>query len=168
MGTLYIAYNGAMPTTAAMPKVATGTAIKTMLQLAPLTTAPIVKLKRWGVSFDGSAAATPIQCELIETDVAATVTAHVASGIMPYDNPNAVAASNFFTLTTTGTGYSASIEGTPAASRLADYQNIAPTNQFIYDWVLGGEFGVTPGRFVRVRVTAGTSVGMTTYILFEI
>ena len=165
---LYVVFNGAMPTTAPIPKVTTGTATKTMQQLAPKGSggAPNMYIVRWGISFDGSAAATPIVCELIETDVAATVTAAVAADIMAYNDYNAVAASNFLTLSTTGTGYTATAEGTTTATRIADLQNIAPTNQFIYDWVLGNEFAATPGKFIRIRVTAATAVNATTYIVF--
>ena len=69
----YRIYNGPMPTTAAQAAVTTGTAIKTMLQLKPFNQCKIVA---WGISFDGSAAATPIKVELLETGtVFATVTA---------------------------------------------------------------------------------------------
>lgn len=164
----YILFNGPAPTTAAIPKVTTGTAIKTMLQLAPLSTMPPIKMVRWGISFDGIAAATPIQCELLETDVAATVTAHVAAGIMSYSDYSTIAASNFLTLSTAGTGYTASAEGSITATRVADEQLIAPTNQFIYDWSLGSEFQVTPGRFMRIRVTAPAAVNALCYMVFRI
>lgn len=165
---LYVVYNGAMPTTAPIPKVASGTTTKTMLQLAPKGSsgAPNMYAVRWGISFDGSAAATPVQCELIETNVAATVTASATADVMPYNDYNAVAASNFLTLSTTGTGYTSTSEGSITTTRVADYQNIAPTNQYIYDWVLGNEFALTPGNFLRVRVTAATTVNLTTYIVF--
>jgi hypothetical protein len=71
---LYLIGNGAMQTTAAFVAVTTGTAIKTMLQVKPGATT-VLKIIEWGISFDGSAAATPGKVELIETDVAATVTA---------------------------------------------------------------------------------------------
>lgn len=165
---LYVVYNGAMPTTAAIPTVTTGTSIKTMLQLAPKGSngAPNMYAVRWGISFTGSAAATPVQCELIETDVAATVTASAAADIMPYNDYNAIGASNFLTLSTTGTGYTSTSEGSTTATRVADYQNVAPTNQFIYDWVLGNEFALTPGKFLRIRCTTSTAVTATCYIVF--
>ena len=53
---LYLLQNGAVGTTAAPVAVTTGTAIKTMLQIKPFNTCKIVE---WGISFDGSAAATP-------------------------------------------------------------------------------------------------------------
>src|SRR5690349_17064277 len=86
MGQRYLVGNSAMPTTAAPVKQPTGSAIRTMLQLATSSGNPI-KVEEWGVSFDGITAATPIQCELIDTaTVAATMsTAHVASGVMQQD-----------------------------------------------------------------------------------
>jgi len=164
MATLYFAANGAMPTTAALNKITTGTAIKTMLQIAPSATRPL-KVVEWGISFDGSAAATPIQCELIQTDVAATVTAHVAAGVQPYDDPNAPAST--VTLGTSATGYTASAEGTITTTRYGDLQLIAPTNQYVKQWPLGREFQVPVSKFLRVRVTAGTAVNAYCYVIWE-
>jgi hypothetical protein len=164
---LYQIYNGASPTTAALAPVTTGTAIKTMLQVKPGTQNK-AKVVEWGISFDGSAAATPIKCELIETDVAATVTAHVAAGIVLLGDPNDVdpTTSNII-LTTTGTGYTATVEGTTAASRLFDYQLVAPTNQYIKQFPLGREPMVNVSKFLRVRVTAGAAVNALCYVTLE-
>lgn len=161
-------WNGAMPTTAALAPVSTGTAIKTLLQIK-LGTQNKAKIVEWGISFDGSAAATPIKCELIETDVAATVTAHVASGIVLLGDPNDVdpTTSNII-LTTTGTGYTASAEGTTAASRLFDYQLVAPTNQYLKQFPLGREPLANVSKFLRVRVTAGAAVNALCYVTLEI
>lgn len=81
---LYLITNGAMPTTAAFAGVATGTSIKTLLQVKPFNLARVVE---WGISFDGFAAALPGKVELIETDVAATVTASVDADITKF-GPN--------------------------------------------------------------------------------
>ncbi len=59
MAMTYACWNGPMPTTAALAKVATGATIKTMLQLVPAQTIRVVE---WGASFDASAAATPVEC----------------------------------------------------------------------------------------------------------
>jgi hypothetical protein len=164
MATLYWAVNGAMPTTAALSPVTTGTAIKTMLQVASSSTRPL-KLVEWGISFDGSAAATPIKCELIQTDVAATVTAHVAAGVQPYDDPNAPAST--VTLGTSATGYTATAEGTITATRYADIQLVAPTGQWVKQWPLGREFQLPVSKFLRVRVTAGAAVNAYCYVIWE-
>ena len=164
MATLYWAANGAAPTTAALVAVTTGTAIKTLLQVAPSTTRPI-KVVEWGISFDGSSAATPIKCELIQTDVAATVTAHVAAGVQPYDDPNGPAST--VTLSTTATGYTATAEGTITATRYGDLQFIAPTGQYVKQYPLGREWQVPVSKFLRIRVTAGAAVNAYCYVVFE-
>ena len=51
-----------------LPKVATGTGLKTMLQVKPGTVHQLL-IVEWGISFDASAAAVPIQCELINIDL---------------------------------------------------------------------------------------------------
>src|SRR5512144_1340748 len=87
----YKTWNGPMPTTAAQVKVTTGTAIKTMLQIATPATRQF-QIISWGYSLDAAPATTGTGVvELLQTDVAATVTAHVASGVQPLD-PNAPAS----------------------------------------------------------------------------
>ena len=163
---LYKIYNGAMPTTAAPSSVTTGTSLKTMLQVKPGST-QTMRVKEWGISFDGSAAATPIKCELIEVDVAATVTAAVANDIVKYDG-DAIAAgdptTNIFSVGTSATGYTSTSEGSVTASRLLDLQLISPTNQYVYQFVLGDEPMIQAGKFLRIRVTAGAAVNAYCYV----
>src|SRR4051812_34538339 len=110
MADTYLMLNGTAPGAAAAVAVTTGTAIKTMLQLAtPATRA--IRIVQWSISFDGSAAATPIKVELVEPSGAATVTAAIAADISKFSDPNAPAS--LLTLGTTATGYTASGEGTP-------------------------------------------------------
>jgi hypothetical protein len=113
MAKQYWTSNTAMPTTAAPVPVTTGTAIKTLLQIATPATEDMVVVA-WGITFDGTAAAAPIKCELVQTDVAATVTAHVAAGIINWSNPNDPAS--LVTLGTAATGFTASAEGTTTAT----------------------------------------------------
>ena len=61
---LYSVYNGPMVTTAAPVKVTTSTSIKTLLQVATASTLSLEVIE-WGISFDGSAAATPGVVELV-------------------------------------------------------------------------------------------------------
>ncbi len=123
MADSYLVLNGARPTTAAPVAVTTGVAIKTLLQVSTPATRPI-RIIEWGISFDGSAAATPIKVELIETDVAATVTAYVAADVTKYSDPNAPAS--LVTLGVANSGYTATAEGTITAVRVFDVQFIAP------------------------------------------
>jgi hypothetical protein len=160
----YVAYNGAAPTTAALTSVTTGTAIKTLLQIATPATCEL-RISEWGISFDGSAAATPIKVELVDTNVAATVTAHVAAGLMSLNDTNTVASR--MTLGTTATGYTATVEGTTTAARLLDYQQVSPTGLYVKQWPLGLEPEVAVSRFLRVRVTAAAAVNAVCYVVWS-
>jgi hypothetical protein len=163
MPDLYWAANGPMPTTAAFASVTTGTTIKTMLQIATPATR-IIRVIAWSISFDGSSAAVPIVCELLQTDVAATVTAHSAPGVQPYNDPNAPAS--LVTLGTTATGYTATAEGTITATRHFDLQYVAPTNQYAYQYPLDTEPQVPTSKFLRVRVTAPVAVNCYCWVLW--
>lgn len=165
---LFQVYNGAMQTTAAPTKVTTGTAIKTMMQVKGLV---LLKIVEWGWSFDGSAAATPGTIELVETgSVAATVTANVAADITQLDAEallltQSQITSNYISVGTGATGFTASAEGTITASRnLAGPQLGAPTNQFIQQFPLGQEPIIQIGNIARIRVTFGTAVNMLCYL----
>lgn len=167
---LYQIWNGPSPTTAAQVPVTTGTAIKTLLQVEPSATAGLI-IVEWGVSFDGSAAATPIKVELIETDVAATVTAHVAAGIVKLDAAALMGGdptTNLIQVGTANTGYTASAEGTITASRMFDAQLVAPTNQYLKQFPLGREPFVQISKFARIRVTAGAAVNAYAYMTVQI
>ena len=167
---LYTIWNGPSPTTAAQVPVTTGTAIKTLLQVLASATKP-AKIVEWGISFDGSAAATPIKVELIETDVAATVTAHVDAGIVKTD-AEALAGgdptTNLFPVGTSSTGYTASAEGTITASRVFDAQLVAPTNQYVKQFPLGREPVIAISKWGRIRVTAGAAVNALCYVVVEV
>lgn len=164
---LYFFANGPAPTTAAQAVVTTGTAIKTMLQVKGVT-AVTFKVIEWGISFDGSAAATPIKCELLETGtVFATVTAAVAADL-PCLDPNGPTSTTFFTVGTTATGYTSSAEGTITASRMFDAQLVAPTNQYVKQFPLGREPIVNAVSALRIRVTAGAAVNAYCYVVLEV
>lgn len=160
---LYRAHNGAAVTTAAFVPITTGAAIKTLMQISPPSTLSL-KIKEWGISFDGSAAATPIKCELIETDVAATVTAYGAGDIVKLSDPGDVASA--ITLGTANSGFTASAEGTITATRMLDSQLVAPTNQYVKQFPLGEEPVVQASKFLRVRVTAGAAVNAVAYVVW--
>lgn len=166
---LYKVFNGPAPTTASQVAVTTGTAIKTLLQVKPGAT-QILKVREWGISFDGSAAATPGIIELCVTDVAATVTAHVAAGIHKYDSEALAAGdptTNIIAVGTTSTGYTASAEGTITTVRQGDVQQIAPTNQLIYQFPLGVAFVIQAGEFMRIRVKFAAAINAICYVLVE-
>lgn len=166
----YKIFNGAMPTTASFVSVTTGTAVKTMLQVKPSATLAM-KIKAWGISFDGSAAATPIKVALIETDVAATVTASVANDIAKYDAlalAGGDPTTDLIQVGTTSTGYTATAEGSITAVRVFDAQLIAPTSQYVYEYSLGSEPIVQIAKFARIRLTAGAAVNAVCWMLVEV
>lgn len=172
MALQYAVWNGAMPTTAPLPKVATGTSTKTMLQLVPAVQITPIE---WGVSFDGSAAAAPGYCELIDTvAIAATVTAFAAADVTQYSDPGSTAANTSgssgipLNLGTALSGYTSTSEGTIVATRLGDHQLVAPTNQFLKQWPLSREFKVPAGHCLRIRMTFAATVNALCYIVFEI
>src|SRR5882762_4400079 len=111
----YKCWNGPMPTAAAQQQVTTGTAIKTMLQIATPSTR-MIQVISWGFSVDDPPGADA-EFELLETDVAATVTAHIAAGVQQV---YAGAPASLMTLGVSATGYTASAEGTVAAARVFD------------------------------------------------
>src|SRR5579859_5178676 len=159
---LYFAANGASPTTASQVAVATGTAIKTLLQIATPSTTGIV-IVEWGLSFDGSSAVTPGIVELIQTDVAATSGTSLTPSI--WGDPNAPPS-----LCVGGTGatcFLPSAEGTITATRMFDVQQVAPTNQYVKQFPLGREAEVPVSKFLRIRVKFGTTVNVIAYLIWE-
>lgn len=168
---LYLIPNGPMPTTASQATVTTGTSLKTMLQVKASATNPI-KIVEWGVSFDGSAAATPIKVELLETDVAATVTASALADITKFDGlalaNTGDQTTNLIPVGTTSTGYTSSGEGSITAVRMFDVQLIAPTNQYIKQYPLGREPVIAISKFGRIRLLAGAAVNCYCYMIVEV
>jgi hypothetical protein len=153
------AWNGPMPTTAAQAAVTTGTAIKTMLQLATPSTR-MIKLISWGFSCDDPPGADAV-FELLQTDVAATVTAHVASGVQPLD---AGSPPSLLTLGVAATGYTGTAEGSITATRVFDAISMssvsaeaAPFLVYSYQW-MPDEAPIIPiSKFLRVRATTPTT-----------
>ncbi|MFC4609718.1 hypothetical protein ACFO9E_18135 [Streptomyces maoxianensis] len=159
----YMIRNAAMATTAAQAAVSTGTAIKTMLQVATPATV-MARVLAWGFSTSEDEAGI---VELLQTDVAATVTAHVASGVQPLD-PGVPAA--LFTLGTSATGYTASAEGAITATRTFDVVAMnASSNGLTYSYqFMPDEQPVIPiSKFLRVRATFSTAINLRCWVLME-
>lgn len=164
MANLYIAYNGASPTTAGQVKMAATAAINTLLQIATPSTENL-KIVEWGISFDGSAAAVPVLCELLQTDVAATGGTSLTPTVYSPDNapPSLCIGGTGATMFNDG----AITEGTITAVRMFDAQLVAPTNQYIKQFPLGREPVVPISKFLRIRTTAPAAVNAICYILWE-
>ena len=165
---LLLIQNGAMPTTAAPVKVTTGTSIKTMLQVK-LASGVTGKVVEWGISFDGSAAATPIECELLETGtVFGTVTASVANDITRLNPLEQDPTTAYVVVGTSATGYTCTSEGSITASREFDFQLVAPTNQYVKQFPLGREPILNAASALRIRVTAVAAVNCYCYVIIEV
>lgn len=162
----YRAYNAAMATTAATATVTTGTAIKTMLQIATPSTRQLMILG-WGYSVEEPPGADSI-FELLQTDVAATVTAHSASGVQPLD---ASLPASLMTLGTSATGFTGTAEGSITATRTFDEVTMssvsaeaAPFMKYEKRWEFDNPI-VPVSKFLRVRVTTpSTAVDMRCWI----
>lgn len=164
----YRIWNGPSPTTAALVAVTTGTAIKTMLQLASPSTRQLTVVG-WGFTCDDPPGADAV-FELIETDVAATVTAHVAAGVVKLLSG---IPDSLLTLGTSATGYTASAEGTPTASRVFDVKEVPLTAgatdlTYYHEFMPDARPIVAVSKFLRVRATFATSASnMVCYVIWD-
>ena len=126
-----------------------------MLQVRPLVPLRIVE---WGISFNAAALATPIVVELVETGtIFATVVALVEADIQKVNDPGALAAT-MMTLSTTGTGYTASAEGTIVATRNLDATMfISGLSRTVYQTVSAGDGAGVPGgqQYAASRACSG-------------
>lgn len=164
----YTTWNGPAPTTAALASVTTGTAIKTMLQLATPSTRQI-QILEWGFSLDDPPGADGV-VELIDTNVAATVTAHVASGVVNLD-PNG--AASLLSLGTSATGYTATAEGAITATRPLDAVSLSSVSgesglSYVRTFMPDDRPIIAVSRFLRVRATTLTTASdMRCFITFQ-
>src|SRR3990172_8952844 len=94
MGKIYAVTNGAAPGAAAPVPIATGSAVRTHMQLATNGTSQAVRVVEWWAEFDASAAAVPLRVELLRHTATpqTTLTAYVAADIARVNDPNAPAS----------------------------------------------------------------------------
>lgn len=157
----YLIPNFATNTTAAPTAVTTGTSIKTMLQVKPFVPLWVVE---WGYFFDGSP--SDIKVELIEVDVAATVTASADADITKLDvvSDGVAPSVGALTLGTAATGYTASAEGTITVCRNLDAPQVSSLKAFVKPFALGERPLIQVAKFARIRVTAAAAVNMLCYL----
>jgi hypothetical protein len=159
VGTLYMAIPKASH---AIVEVATGTAIKTLLQVATPSTTDI-RVHGWGVSFDGiSATAAPGVLTLVDVDVAASVTT-----LTPEEWESDDAQASLCVGGASATGYNATAEGTIAGSRILDGQEVHPQTGYSVFFAEGRRPRVKPSRFLRVRALFAADVNSVPWVLFE-
>lgn len=164
--TVYWAGNHAYSTTTG---IAAGTSYttgaKVAIQIATSSTRQ-ARIIEWGISFDGSAAATPAAVELVQASAASTMsTAHSTSTIVPWNDPNGGACS--FTMSTTTCGYGNGTITSNTTERYFDNQYIAPTTQYVKLFPLGREPVVAVSKFLQLRLNTSGTYNAMAYILFE-
>ena len=161
---MFTIYNGPMPTTASQLGVSTGTGILTLLQILPTKRCRILE---WGVSFAGAAVAAGVEVELLDTAaIFATVTASVDADIHKVDGGSIAASTAGLTLGVAATGYTASAEGTVAATRILDAGFITPTNWFHRTFATPREAVI--GNSTRIRFKAAAGVVAICYLTVEL
>jgi hypothetical protein len=163
-----------MTSTAPLAGVTTSATNFTLLQIVPATNSPL-EIVEWGISFNGSALAAGLHCELVETGtVAATVTAFAAADVMPYDDPNApvntTASSTSIPLemSTALSGYTSSAEGSASINRVFDPQFIEPIGGYWKQFPLGERPNIKPGNVLRIRCHGDGTTLAICYIIFRV
>lgn len=170
---LFRFYNGAEPLTSPFLPVTTGTALETMLQIKGAA-GVTMKVKAWGVSMDGAAAAESVAFELLETGVV------FLTGAVAHDDASTCAVdsqalgmttSAYFDYGTGTTCYSdgtAQTEGTVTVSRLFDTQLVQPTGAYAWEFSLGNEPVISAVSALRLRVKATAAVDAIAWIMVEV
>lgn len=164
---IYVAYNSIFSATT---DVSAGTSYASGAKVAIQLDVPAnmrLRFLEWGVSFDGSAAATPAICELVQTNTASTCsTAHTSSTIMAIGADGAgTTRLNFGAATDTGYG-NGTITST-TTELVFDKQYVAPTNQYLKMWPLGNEPMCDASKFVQLRIKTAATVNALAYVVFK-
>jgi len=144
-------------TTPFMPVVVAlvGGTAKTVLQVATPSTTDIQVLA-WSVAFDGaSGTAVPVICQLLDGDVAATVTAFTPDTYGNNQQPASLCVGG-----TAATGYNASVEGTMTTVTGIDAQHVHPQAGYGIWFPEGSRRRVGPSRFLRIRCQAPAAVNV--------
>lgn len=167
----YLVQNSAMVTTAAPVKQPTGTAIRTMMQLAPASGIGYMKIHEWGFSLDSYATAGEVELLDAGTVFATMSTAYAVADIQPHNDALAPANTSGGTgiplnLGTALSGFAtaAVTEGSITSSRMKDLQ-LDPQGPYVKQWPLDLEPQIAGGNGLRVRMTFGTSVNAYIYVI---
>jgi hypothetical protein len=162
MGSLYMAAPRAAATFIPLV-VATGTVVKTVLQvLTPSTTD--IRVFAWGVSFDGvTSTAIPGICTLTDVDVAATS----GTGTVPEEWESDDQVASLCVSGTGATGYNFTAEGTIAGARILDSQLVHPQTGYSIWFLPGRHARVKASRSLRIRTTFAATVNVLPWIIWE-
>lgn len=148
----------------ALTRVATGTALKTLLQVGVPANQPI-NILGWGCSFRGVTAADPPgELYLIGSDVAATVTS-LTPDLWRSPGESASKCPGGTALT----GINASAEGTITASTLYDAQQIHPQTGYSIWFPQGREprLWSSSARFLRIRANFSVSIDGVPWLVWD-
>jgi hypothetical protein len=167
----YWIQNSAMATTAAPVQQPTGTAIRTMMQLAPSASAGYMKIHAWGFSLSSYANGGVIELLDAGSVFATMSTAYAVADIQPHNDAQAPANTSGssglpLNLGTALSGFATTsvTEGTITASRMKDFQD-DPQGPYAYQWPLDLEPQVAGGNGLRIRATFGTTTNMWCYVV---
>lgn len=165
----YAVMNGAAPGAAAAVPITTGTAIKSMIQLATNATTPSMRFVEWWVEYDGSTAATPIKTELIRHTTApqTTLTAYVTADIARVNDPQAPVSG--LQLGTALSGFSnTTTEVAPTGTPVSlETHYVPPTSGIYVQFPLGREPEIQVAAFARIRTTAAAAVNCYAGLMWE-
>jgi hypothetical protein len=156
----------ASPHTAAgaLTRVATGTALKTLLQIGVPAGVPLNVLG-WGVAFRGVAAADPPgEVYLLESDTAATVTSLTPDlWRLPAEAASRCVGGAALT------GHTASAEGTITASRMLDPQQVHPQTGYSVWFPADARprVGQSAARYLRIRANFTVTVDGVPWIVWD-
>lgn len=149
-------YSAAVPTTAAMVRIATGTAIKTHLQLTAPASDHDLTIVRWGVAFE-TIPTVFVVAELIHTTTVA------GTGM------TAVTPSNLrgTTASTATAGFGPTGEGSVVATTRVFDAPILNANFYQNEWSQGREPILEASQVLRVRLTTSVTINALCWIDFE-
>ena len=140
----------------AVVKVATGTSIRTTLQVGVPSTTDI-RVLAWSIGGDATSGVPGI-CTLV--DVAATVTSQTPEKWQSADLQAALCVAG-----TTASGHTGTAEGTITDSRVLDSQLVSPAGGYAI-W-FPSRPRVKASRFLRIRCTFAVDVNVIPWIIFE-
>lgn len=168
---IYSVFNGAAPGAAQIAAQSTGTSIATLMSIATPATMGLEVIE-WGISFDGSAAATPGKCELLAHSGGPTVTGFT-NFLAPDINKQSFSQNGLgsqITLSTANSSWNPAHAGTqvtPTGPRLGDGQQLPPTAPYIKQFPLERGVTVNFSEFLQVRVQFGTTVNALAYFVWQ-
>lgn len=143
-------------------EVATGTGLKTVLQLATPSTTNI-QIVAWGISLDGVVVTeAPGRVQLVEVNVAATVTLQTPDKWGNSDDQASLCVGG-----TSASGYNASAEGSVTVSRFLDGENVHPQTGYSIWFPDKAGPTVQKSQFLRIRTTFAVDRNCIPWILYD-